>query len=101
MLVRLWNYEVSYIFEWDPDKAAENLRSHKVSFEDATTAFGDPLALHMPDPDHSLLEERFLLLGLSHQLRLLVVSYMERGLRTRIISARKATRHERSEYEEE
>ena len=92
---------MSYIFEWDPAKAAENLKNHKVSFEEATTAFGDPLALHMPDPDHSLLEERFLLLGLSHQQHLLVVSYMERGLRTRLISARNATRHERSEYEEE
>ena len=55
-----------YIFEWDPEKAAANLRKHGVSFAEATEAFGDPLALNMPDPEHSSLEERFLVLGLSH-----------------------------------
>lgn len=92
---------MSYYFEWDTEKAAVNLRKHGVSFEEATTVFGDPLAMNMPDPDHSLNEERFVLLGLSHRLRLLVVSYAERGIRTRLISAREATRQERRQYEEE
>ncbi len=63
------------------------MRKHRVSFEEATTAFGDPMAMNMLDPDHSLNEERFVLLGLSHRLRLLVVAYAERGTRTRLISA--------------
>jgi len=91
---------VSYYFEWDPEKAVANLRKHGVSFEEATTVFGDPMAMNMPDPDHSLTEERFILLGLSHRLRLLVVAYAERGTRTRLISAREATRKERRQYEE-
>jgi uncharacterized protein len=91
---------VSYYFEWDPEKAATNLREHKVSFEEATTVFGDPLSMNMPDPDHSLYEERFVLLGLSHRLRLLVIAYAERGIRTRLISAREATSRERRQYEE-
>jgi uncharacterized protein len=91
---------VSYYFEWDLEKAATNLRKHRVSFEEATTAFGDPMAMNMLDPDHSLNEERFVLLGLSHRLRLLVVAYAERGTRTRLISARESTRKERRQYEE-
>ena len=91
---------MSYYFEWDPEKAVANLRKHGVSFEEATTVFGDPMAMNMPDPDHSLTEERFILLGLSHRLRLLVVAYAERGTRTRLISAREATRKERRQYEE-
>jgi uncharacterized DUF497 family protein len=91
---------VSYYFEWDPEKAVGNLRKHGVSFEEATTVFGDPMAMNMPDPDHSLTEERFVLLGLSHRLRLLVVAYAERGTRTGLISAREATRKERRQYEE-
>jgi hypothetical protein len=91
---------VSYYFEWDPEKGVANFRKHGVSFEEATTVFGDPMAMNMPDPDHSLNEERFVLLGLSHRLRLLVVAYAERGTRTRLISAREATRKERRQYEE-
>lgn len=91
---------MSYYFEWDPEKAAANLRKHGVPFEEASTVFGDPLAMNMPDPDHSLNEERFILLGLSHRLRLLVVAYAERGMRTRLINAREATRQERRQYEE-
>lgn len=90
-----------YLFEWDPKKAAANLRAHGVSFEEATEAFGDPLALNMPDPDHSAAEERYLVLGLSQGRRLLVVSYGERGPRTRVISARLASRSERRRYEED
>lgn len=91
---------MSYYFEWDPEKAVANLRKHGVSFEEATTVFGDSMAMNMPDPDHSLTEERFILLGLSHRLRLVVVAYAERGTRTRLISAREATRTERRQYEE-
>ena len=85
--------------EWDAAKAAANLRRHGVSFEEATTVFGDPLSLTISDPDHSENEARFLDLGLSHRGRLLVVSYTERGDQTRIISARLASRVERKTYE--
>lgn len=89
-----------YLFEWDQAKAVENWRKHGVSFDEATEAFGDPLALNMPDPNHKAREERFLVLGLSQSGRLLVVSYAERGVRTRLISARLASRSERQRYEE-
>ena len=87
-------------FSWDPRKAASNERKHGVSFEEAVTAFGDPLSITVPDPDHSADENRFLLLGLSDQNRLLVVAHVERGDDTRIINARLATRRERTKYEE-
>jgi uncharacterized DUF497 family protein len=92
---------VSYSFEWDPKKAASNLKDHGVSFEEATTVFGDILGMNMPDPDHSASERRFLVLGMSEKSRLVVVSYAERPPRTRIISARLATSHERRNYENE
>ena len=92
---------VGYNFEWDPKKAEANLRKHGVSFTEAVTAFGDPLSINMPDPDHSDREQRFIVLGMSERYRLLVVSYTERPPRTRIISARLATRNERKQYEEE
>lgn len=92
---------MGYIFEWDPKKAKANLSKHGVSFAEAVTAFGDPLSMNMPDPDHSEDEQRFIVLGMSDRYRLLVVSYTERPPRTRIISARLATRHERKQYEEE
>jgi len=91
---------VGYEFEWDADKAAANLRKHGVSFEEATTAFADPLAMNMPDPDHSEHEARYVVLGQSTQRRLIVVCYTERPPRTRLITARPATRRERSQYEE-
>jgi uncharacterized DUF497 family protein len=91
---------VGYNFEWDPKKAKANLSKHGVSFAEAVTAFGDPLSMNMPNPDHSEGEERFIVLGMSDRYRLLVVSYTERPSRTRIISARLATRHERKQYEE-
>jgi uncharacterized protein len=90
---------VAYRFEWDPKKAASNLKDHRVSFNEATSAFGDMLAMNMPDPDHSEGEERFLVLGMSSASRLMVVCYAERPPRTRIISARLATGHERRKYE--
>ena len=87
-------------FEWDPVKAAVNLRKHKVSFEDARTVFSDERALLIDDPDHSDDEERFVLLGLSSSLRLLVVAHCYRaaGNVIRIISARKATADEEHHY---
>jgi uncharacterized protein len=91
---------VGYNFEWDPKKAEANLSKHGVSFREAVTAFGDPLSMNMADPAHSEGEERFIVLGMSDRYRLLVVSYTERPPRTRIISARLATRHERKQYEE-
>ena len=90
---------MSYSFEWDPKKATSNLKDHGVSFDEATSVFGDILAMNMPDPDHSEDEERFLVLGMSGASRLVVVSYAERPPRTRIISARPATGHERRKYE--
>ncbi|MCA0243314.1 MAG: BrnT family toxin [Proteobacteria bacterium] len=87
-------------FEWDPRKAAANLRKHKVSFEDAQSVFSDERALLLDDPDHSEDEERFILLGLSRSLRLLVVAHCYRasGNVIRIISARKADADEQSQY---
>jgi uncharacterized protein len=92
---------MAYLFEWDPGKEAANARDHGITFDEATEVFGDPLALNMPDPSHSKGEERFLVLGLSRRRLLLVVSYAERGPRTRIISARLASRAERRRYEED
>jgi uncharacterized DUF497 family protein len=88
-------------FEWDPAKAEQNARKHGVGFEDAATAFGDPLSITIDDPDHSEDELRFLLLGTAHSGRLLVVAHTDRGETVRIISARLANRHERRTYEEE
>ena len=90
---------MAYSFEWDPKKAVSNLKDHGVSFDEATTVFGDLLAMNMPDPDHSEDEQRFLVLGMSSASKFLVVSYAERSTRTRIISARLATGHERRKYE--
>ncbi len=87
-------------FEWDERKAAANLRKHGVSFEEATTVFEDVLALSFPDPDHSLWEDREIILGSSALGRPLLVVSVERGPVLRIISARKATPWERSAYEE-
>ena len=91
---------MSYEFEWDARKADANLRKHDVSFNEASTVFADPLAMLMPDPDHSVGEERHLVLGTSSGGRLLVVSHAERPPRTRLISARPATRNERHQYEQ-
>ena len=92
---------MSLQFTWDLRKAASNLRKHGVGFPEAATAFADPLSLTIPDPDHSVREERFVLIGQSERRRLVVVAHMERGDLIRIISARPATRHERKTYEEE
>jgi uncharacterized protein len=85
-------------FEWDPRKSANNARKHKVTFEEARSAFADPNGLVIDDPDHSEDEERFVLLGLSYGLRLLVVCHVVRADVVRIISARKATPREAATY---
>jgi uncharacterized DUF497 family protein len=87
-------------FEWHPKKAAANLKKHGVSFQEAATVFGDPLAITFQDPDHSEDEERQLTFGLSLRKRLIVVSHTPREDRTRIISARPMGRKERVIYEE-
>lgn len=86
-------------FEWDADKAAENLANHGVDFREALTVFADPLANIFDDPDHSSDERRELIIGHSAEQRLLIVSFTERGRRTRIISARETTLRERKDYE--
>jgi uncharacterized DUF497 family protein len=87
-------------FEWDPKKATVNVQKHDVTFQEAATVFGDPLAITFEDPDHSTEENRYITFGLSLQKRLIVVSHTERGGRTRIISARLMDRKERKIYEE-
>jgi hypothetical protein len=87
-------------FEWDPKKATANVQKHDVTFQEAATVFGDPLAITFEDPDHSTDENRYITFGLSLQKRLIIVSHTERGDRTRIISARLMDRKERKIYEE-
>jgi len=86
--------------EWDQAKAAANRLKHRVSFEEAASVFMDPQAVLYDDPDHSLDEERFLIVGYSTQERVLVVTHTYRGERIRIISARTATPRERRSHEE-
>lgn len=88
-------------FEWDAEKASINQKKHGVTFEEAQTVFGDYDALRIFDPDHSEDEDRFILLGLSTVLRILVVChcYRENDEKIRIISARKATKKESAAYE--
>jgi len=86
-------------FEWETEKAATNLRKHRVSFEEATTAFGDPLSATYYDPAHSVGESRYITIGLSRSGRLLVIAHTDRGENIRIISARQATRREIRQHE--
>jgi uncharacterized protein len=88
------------LFEWDQKKARRNIKMHGISFDEASTAFRDPLSRTIADPLHSKGEERLVLLGESLRGRLLVVVHTERGDRVRIISARLATNKERLRYEE-
>ena len=88
-------------FEWDDKKAAKNEKKHGVSFHEAATVFGDPMAITFNDPEHSKAEHRFLTFGLSQFNRLLVVAHTDRGDNIRIISARTMTKHERKIYYEE
>jgi uncharacterized protein len=88
-------------FEWDPRKAAKNIGRHGVNFTEAATVFGDPLGVTTSDPDHSAEEDRYIVVGVSHRARYLLVAFVERGDRIRLISARELTRVEREAYEED
>lgn len=88
-------------FEWDGEKAAANLAKHGVSFAEASTVFEDPLSVTVPDPRHSRGEERFAILGMSADDRLLAVFHTENRRRVRIFSARQTTPSERTTYEED
>jgi len=87
-------------YEWDPAKAAANVRKHRVAFEEAASVFLDPSALTFPDPDHSEDEDRAITIGLSARQRVLFVAHTERDDRIRIIGARLATQREQRQYEE-
>ena len=87
-------------FEWDPEKAASNFDAHGVTFDEAATAFADPLAITKHDPDHSEDENRFILVGHTTQGSLVVVIHVDRDGTTRLISARVATARERRVYED-
>jgi len=95
---------VSLQFQWDPHKESKNKRKHKIVFKEAASVFADFLSASMPDPepdpDHSMEEDRFIIVGYSNKRRPLMVSYTERGNQIRIISARKLTPVERVQYEE-
>ncbi|MEE9391316.1 MAG: BrnT family toxin, partial [Planctomycetota bacterium] len=88
-------------FEWDPEKAVRNLGKHGVSFEEAASAFGDSRSLTIPDPEHSIGEDRSILLGMTAIGQLLVVVFVESGPAERIISARMANRRETRQYMDE
>ena len=87
-------------FSWDPKKAQQNVKKHKVSFQEAVSVFFDENATEYFDDDHSEAEDRFLMLGVSFRLRLLVVSYAvhDKARKIRLISARKATKNESKAY---
>ncbi|ROO24840.1 BrnT family toxin [Salinisphaera japonica] len=87
-------------FEWDSRKAKANARKHRVTFDEAATVFGDPLALTFVDPDHSSAEERFLTFGVSGNGKFIVISHTPRNTNERIISARAMTPSERTIYEQ-
>jgi len=92
---------MSLQFEWDLQKAARNLRKHRVSFPEAATVFRDRLSITIADPEHSWEGHRSITIGWSHRQRLLMVAHTARGERIRIMSARELTRSEREAYEEE
>jgi uncharacterized DUF497 family protein len=91
---------VSTRFEWNPDKALANLKKHGVSFAEARTVFDDPVLITVLDEKHSQVEERYITIGLSRQKQLLLIAHTDRAGHIRIISARKATNHERRFYED-
>lgn len=91
---------MSFEFEWDSAKAAANLKKHDVAFDEALTVFADRLARIFDDPDHSGDEKREIIIGHSAKQRLLLVCFTERPGKVRIISARRGTKHERQDYEE-
>lgn len=87
-------------FEWDEEKAKENLKKHKVGFDEGKTIFNDPISITIHDPQHSIGEYRYVDIGRSSKGRILVVVYTERGSNIRIINCRKANKSERKIYEE-
>ena len=91
---------MSLRFEWDPNKAEANLAKHEISFEEAMTVFADPLARIFPDEEHSVDELREIIIGQSGGHQLILVKFTSIDDRVRIFSARKATRRERKDYEE-
>ncbi len=91
---------MALLFEWDEEKSNSNYRKHGIAFEEAKTVFNDPFAITVPDPDHSISEERYIDIGFSISNRLLVVWYTERNNYIRIIGGRKATYNERKTYED-
>jgi uncharacterized protein len=86
-------------FEWNADKAQYNLKEHEVTFEESSTVFDDPFYIIYKDPDHSVGEQRYIIIGESEQQRYLLVSFTERDAKTRIISARELNPKERRVYE--
>ena len=88
-------------FDWNPIKAESNQTKHNVSFQEAVSVFDDPLSITFSDPEHSIEEERMIIIGRSKNDRLLFVSHLDRNNTTRIISAREVTRSEKRIYEEE
>lgn len=88
------------IYEWDPQKSKLNLSKHKVAFEEATTVFNDPLSRTFDDPDHSLDERSFIIIGHSERSRLLFVCHTDDDKIVRLISAREVTPSERKHHEE-
>lgn len=91
---------MAIIFEWDSEKAKSNLIKHDVSFDEAITIWNDEFAAFLHDPNHSIAEERFIMIGYSNKNNLLFVSFTDRNKKIRIISARKATKSERKRHEE-
>jgi uncharacterized protein len=98
-LLKAENAPMPLTFEWDSRKAQSSLAKHGIGFEEASTIFGDPLSLTIPDPEHSFREKRYVTMGLAFTGKLLVVVHTERGNNIRIISARPASRRERRFYE--
>jgi uncharacterized DUF497 family protein len=88
------------VFEWDRQKALANERKHGVSFAEASTVFGDPLSITIPDSNPAIEEERFVIIGMSAKRTLLIVVHTIRHERIRLISARSATKHEKRNYQE-
>ena len=86
-------------FEWDEQKAKANQRKHSISFKEASTVFDDPFAVNFDDPDHSIEENRYLIIGLSDQSKFLFISYTDRDHKIRLISARLVSPKERRYYE--
>jgi len=91
---------MALFFEWDNKKAQSNKRKHGITFGEASTVFGDSLSVTIPDPGHSVGEDRCVTIGLSVNNKLIVVVHTDRDDIIRVISARKATRHEREQYEQ-